>query len=300
MPKATRKITNFNFEEEGASVHLVSKKQGGAANGFTTLIKKSNATAELPDVSAEEVVDIQKKLEQIKVTMSMEEFLRKFFDMWYDDAELLTAMLGFKTEHEAYMESLEEDSEPMTYSDYIASKLSSFEIMKSMHEGDYSQTSALDYVTILELQEKLELNEEMMDKVSIEKSRFTELEGKETQLEQEVELKKALETQVEELTAELQTIKKAQADAEESAMKARLEGLVAEDKIDHMAKSLLAMDKEAADLMISTLSDTKAKVEESDLFVEKSAEGEPEVVDEEEDRKLKMQKAYEANLGLSK
>lgn len=299
MPKAKRVIKEFNFEEEGASVHLVSKKQGGAANGFTTLIKKSNATSQLPDVDVEvENVDIQKKLEQIQVTLSMEEFLRKFFDMWYDDAELLTAMLGFETEHEAYMKSLEEDSEPMTHADYIASKLSSFEIMKSMHEGERPQVSALDIVTILELQENLEKHEEMMDKVSIEKSRFNELEAKETELATELELRKSLESKVEELTTELDAIKKAQADAEAVAMKARIEGLVAEEKIEAMTKSLLAMDKESADLMIETLAGSAKKVEESDLFVEKSAEGEPEVKDEKEVRTANIQKAYNEQLGI--
>jgi len=294
MPKAKRNITEFNFEEEGASIHLVSKKQGGAANGFKTLIKKSNATNKLPDVD-EVGVDIQKKLEQIKVTMSMEEFLKKFFNMYYDDAELLTAMLGFETEHEAYMNSLEEDSEPMTYSDYIASKLDSFEIMKSMQEGNYEQASALDYVTILELQENLEnkLNEEMMDKVSIEKSLLTDLEGKAEKLEAQVEIQKSLEAQVESLQGELDTIKKAQVEAEEASMKARLEGVVAEDKIESLAKSLLAMDKEAADIMIDTLTNAQKKTEESDLFVEKSLEGEPEIKSEKEERDLAMQKALE-------
>lgn len=295
MTKAKRHITEFNFEEEGASVHLVSKKQGGAANGFTTLIKKSNATSQLPDV---EDISIQKKLEQIKVTLSMEEFLRKFFDMYYDEAELLTAMLGFETEHEAYMKTLDETSEPITHADYIASKLSSFEIMKSMHEGERPQISALDIVTILELQENLEKHEEIMDKVSIEKSRFTELEAKETELATELELRKSLEAKVEELTTELDNIKKAQADAEAVAMKARIEGLVSEEKIEAMTKSLLAMDKESADLMIETLSSSAKKVEESDLFVEKSAEGEPEVKDEKDVRVNNIQKAFNEQLGI--
>lgn len=294
MPKAKRVITEFNFEEEGASIHLVSKKQGGAANGFKTLIKKSNATSKLPDVEEVEV-DIQKKLEQIKVTMSMEEFLQKFFHIYYDDAELLTAMLGFQTEHEAYMEALEEDSEQMTCSDYIASKLSSFEIMKSMHEGNYEQASALDYVTILELQENLEnkLNEEMMDKVSIEKSLLADLEDKAGKLDAEIEVKKSLEAQVQELTEQLDTIKKAQVEAEEAAMKERLEGVVAEDKIESLAKSLLGMPKEAADLMIDTLTNAQKKTEESDLFVEKSLEGEPEIKSDKEERELAMQKALD-------
>lgn len=293
--KAKRVITEFDFEKEGASVHLVSKKQGGAANGFTTLIKKSKATEQLPDV---EDVTIQKKLEQIKVTMSMEEFLRKFFHMYYDDAELLTAMLGFQTEYESYMET--EESEPYSHADYIASKLSGFEIMKSVHEGKYENASALDIVTILELQENLEnkLNEEMMDKVSIEKSRFTELESKELDLTKALEDKQALEAQVEALESELDVIKQAKVDADTAAMKARIEGLVSEDKIDTMTKSLLAMDKESADLFVASLESAKATKEESDLFVEKSAEGEPEVKTEQEEKELALEKAYLESLGV--
>ena len=293
--KAKRVITEFDFEKEGASVHLVSKKQGGAANGFTTLIKKSKATDSLPEL---EQVEIQKKLEQIKVTMSMEDFLRKFFNMYYDDAELLTAMLGFQTEYEAYMET--EESEPYSYADYIASKLSGFEIMKSMHEGQYEDASALDIVTILELQENLEnkLKEEMMDKVSIEKSRFTELESKELDLTKALEDKQALEAQVEALEAELTVIKQAKVDADTAAMKARIEGLVAEDKIETMAKSLLDMDKESADLFVASLESAKNTKEESDLFVEKSAEGEPEVKTEQEEKELALEKAYLESLGV--
>lgn len=293
--KAKRVITEFDFEKEGASVHLVSKKQGGAANGFTTLIKKSKATEQLPDV---EQVEIQKKLEQIKVTMSMEDFLRKFFNMYYDDAELLTAMLGFQTEYESYMET--EESEPYSHADYIASKLSGFEIMKSMHEGQYEDASALDIVTILELQENLEnkLKEEMMDKVSIEKSRFTELESKELDLTKALEDKQALEAQVEALEAELNVIKQAKVDADTAAMKARIEGLVAEDKIETMAKSLLAMDKEAADVFVASLESAKNTKEESDLFVEKSAEGEPEIKTEQEEKELALEKAYLESLGV--
>jgi len=293
--KAKRVITEFDFEKEGASVHLVSKKQGGAANGFTTLIKKSKATEQLPDV---EDVTIQKKLEQIKVTMSMEEFLRKFFNMYYDDAELLTAMLGFQTECDAYMET--EESEPYSHADYIASKLSGFEIMKSVHEGNYEDASALDIATILELQENLEnkLNEEMMDKVSIEKSRFTELESKELDLTKALEDKQALEAQVEALESELNVIKQAKVEADTAAMKARIEGLVAEDNIDTMTKSLLAMDKESANLFVASLESAKTTKEESDLFLEKSAEGEPEIKTEQEEKELALEKAYLESLGV--
>lgn len=267
MSKAKRIIKEFDFESEGASVHLVSKKQGGAANGFKTLIMKSNSTEHLPDV---EEIEIQKKLEQIKVTMSMEEFLRKFFNMYYDDAELLTAMLGFQTEYESYMES--NQSEPYDHANYIADKLSGFEVMKSMHEQNFENVSASDVVSILELQEKIEkqLNEEMMDKVSIEKSRLTQLEQAESELATNLELVKSLEAEKVELQTALDEIKKAQADAELENMQARLKGLVAEEKVESMAKSLLALDEASANDMIEALSVKKAAVEETALFEEVS------------------------------
>jgi predicted transcriptional regulator len=40
--KAKRRLSNITFEHEGAHVALVSTKQGGPANGVTTLITKSS------------------------------------------------------------------------------------------------------------------------------------------------------------------------------------------------------------------------------------------------------------------
>lgn len=291
MPKAKRVITEFNFDEEGASVHLVSKEQGGAANGFTTLIKKSNSTNHLPDV---EDITIQKKLEQIKVTMSMEEFLRKFFGLWHSDAEMLTAMLGFETEYEDYIKS-QESSESYDHGKYLSEKLSSFELMKSMHDGNFEQASASDIVTILELQEKLEskLKEEMMDKITIEKSRFSELEAAEQELATKIEVIKSLEAAKADLEGKLEEIKKAQADAELASMKGRLAGLIEEDKIERMAKSLLEMESDVAEDFIQTLTVKKAAVENSNLFQEVSVEGDKEELTPEQEKELKMKKAFE-------
>lgn len=290
MPKAKRVITEFNFDEVGASVHLVSKEQGGAANGFTTLIKKSNSTNHLPDI---EDINIQKKLEQIRVTMSMEDFLCKFFGMYSSDAEMLTKLLGFETEYEHYMS--QESNESPSYSDYLTTRLDSFELMKSMYEGNFENVSASDIVTILELQEKLEskLKEEMMDKITIEKSRFSELEAAEQELATKIEVIKSLEAAKATLEEQLEEIKKAQADAELEAMKGRLEGLVEGEKIERMAKSLLSMDKEVAEDFIQTLVAKKSAIENSDLFKEVSVDGEKEELTPEQEKELKMKKALE-------
>jgi len=95
--KAKRKLFNFDFDTNGAHVALVSKDQGGSACGYSVLVTKSTNSGIQPT----DVVKVQKALEQITVTMSMEEFLRKFFDMWSSDAETLTKLLGFETEFEA-------------------------------------------------------------------------------------------------------------------------------------------------------------------------------------------------------
>lgn len=50
MTKAKKRLSKFNFEDEGAAVALVGKFQGGPANNVTTLITKSTS-----DISEEEL-----------------------------------------------------------------------------------------------------------------------------------------------------------------------------------------------------------------------------------------------------
>lgn len=78
MAKATRRLKNFDFSGDNAAVALVNEDQGGGANGYKTLLMKAK---------------------DVRVELSMEEFLRRFFDMWWDDAELLAGMLGYETEY---------------------------------------------------------------------------------------------------------------------------------------------------------------------------------------------------------
>lgn len=291
--KVVRKLLEFNFEEEGASVHLVSKKgNGGAANGHTTLIMKSNSTKDLPDVNKISEVSIEKKLEQIRVSMSMEVFLKKFFNMYSDDAELLTSMLGFQTEFEAYMnKQKEEGSDSYSYMEehqnYIKEQLSSFELMKSLHDGTAKEVSALDLIGVLEIQTTIEkqLEEEMMDKITIEKSRFADLEQIEANA---INLKTQNETltgEIASLKEEIATIKKAKQDAEIEAQASELVGLVEAGEEQAIAKSLILMDKDSAAMVLKSLKGkaTDKKVEESELLIEKGhSEGEKTLTKEEE------------------
>lgn len=84
--KAKRKLTDINFEKEGSHLALVHKVQGGAANGYSTLVMKAT------DKYSEEFI---KKASQVKVTLSLPDFLEKFFHVWGEDAELLATMFGY-------------------------------------------------------------------------------------------------------------------------------------------------------------------------------------------------------------
>ena len=85
--KAKRKLTDITFEHEGAHLALVHKVQGGAASGYKTLVMKS------VDNRSPEFIE---KASQVKVTLSLPDFLEKFFHVWGEDAELLATLFGYE------------------------------------------------------------------------------------------------------------------------------------------------------------------------------------------------------------
>lgn len=138
--KPKRRLENISFDHEGAHVALVSKKQGGPANGVTTLVTKS-----VKDVSSE---DIEKA--QVRVTMDFEDFLCKFFGMWSDDAEVLATFLGMDTDED-------EATEPQGYKSYIQNKVDQFELLKSLHDGkELTSLDAKEFIAVKKSQAALE------------------------------------------------------------------------------------------------------------------------------------------------
>jgi hypothetical protein len=119
--KAKRKLSDISFEKEGAHVALTSKQQGGPANTHDyALVLKSNKFSE----------EFVQKMQQVRVTMELPDFLCKFFSMYGDNAEILARMMGYE-----YPEMPEQDVLE-TYSDYIESKMEAFEILKAVNEAD--------------------------------------------------------------------------------------------------------------------------------------------------------------------
>jgi hypothetical protein len=122
--KAKRKLSDISFEKEGAHVALTSKQQGGPANTHDyALVLKANKFSE----------EFVQKMQQVRVTMELPDFLRKFFSVYYEDAEVLARMMGY--EKPEVEESKVEESKDY-YEDYIQSKLEAFEVLKSANDAE--------------------------------------------------------------------------------------------------------------------------------------------------------------------
>jgi len=151
MIKVKRKLSDISFEKEGAHVALVSKTQGAANNRNYALVLKGHNFSE----------EYIQKMQQVKVTLELPEFLQRFFNVYYDDAEILARMMGYVPKSSG--------QEIETYEDYIQSKLEAFEVLKSVHDAESiaEVLSGLDetqYLSMLNDQSLVEKAFRKMDK----------------------------------------------------------------------------------------------------------------------------------------
>src|SRR5690554_1730073 len=125
MTKAKKKLTKFDFSGESAHVALVHREQGGGANMYKTLITKAT---------------------DVKLELSMEEFLRRFFDMWWDDAEFLAKLLGYEVESDKY------ESEPYEWKHPLEDKVT---VMKKTKQSGLDSLDVKDKEVLAEAVQKL-------------------------------------------------------------------------------------------------------------------------------------------------
>ena len=143
--KAQSQLTNIDFTHDGAHIALVSKEQGHGANGHHyALVMKSNGFSQ----------EAIQKMQSVQVTLELPEFLRKFFDLYYTDAEVLARFMGYVPEEN-------EDDDGYGTEAYYAERLGAFTIMKSLHEsGDVLKALALldenEYLSLLTAQVEVE------------------------------------------------------------------------------------------------------------------------------------------------
>ena len=293
--KAVRKLKNLQFNAPHHNVSLVGAEVGSGANQTKVLLVKQ--------ALKQETIEVKKALEQITVKISMEEFLRKFFGLWSDDAEVLTKLLGFETEYEAYKKAEEENggTTAWDYGKWLEEKVSKFEIMKSLNAGELTHIEKSAFEEIVALQQKIETpladyfetKGKQMEELEIAKSAITSLEAEKAS---QVEVIKSLESKVAELTEQVNVLKAAEEKAKFDAFAEQLKGLVADEQFETVAKGLYQLHQiapEAAAQTIETMKSAVAsktvadKVESEQLTVE---QGHAEVVDAEQ---AKIAKAKE-------
>lgn len=287
--KATRRLSDFNFREEGAHVALVGKHQGGPANGITTLITK--ATSHI----TQEVIE---KASTVTVTMQFPEFLRKFFGMYWDDAEVLSAAMGYgRTE---YPDTTEKD--------WIDQKVESISIMKSVYraqdvEKALSELTPEQTLAILKDQEMLEkalenvpdinLTNEETPLETILKSAHEEFVTKAVS-EALAPVQKALEDQAAVLKAaqdQVAAYQAAEAAAVTKAREAALAAVVPADRVEALVKAYAPMDEEGFKVAVEALAVIKAAADNSDMLQETGVAGAGAEDPKEVDRTFEILKA---------
>ena len=153
-------------------IALCHESQGFSANlRPVSLLMKSELK---PEQITEDVI---KALQQVTVTMSFEEFLRKFFYMWSDDAELLTKLLGFETELENEAAENPDDDWVQAWNashqEWLEERMDSISIAKAANSGE-----ELDLVKQYELLKLQQLFEKGVSELGLS---FTEGETEDLQ-----------------------------------------------------------------------------------------------------------------------
>ena len=184
--KAKRKLSDISFEKEGAHVALTSKAQSGPANGHDyALVLKANKFSE----------EFVQKMQQVRVTMELPDFLRKFFSLYGEDAEILARMMGYEKPEQTT------DAMPSDYEDYIQSRLEAFEILKSAEQADnlaeiLSELDEHEYLAMLNDQALIEKAMEDIAKAQKESALAATAEGTDTSTNAGVENIEGVSTSV--------------------------------------------------------------------------------------------------------
>lgn len=322
--KAKRKLSDISFEKEGAHVALTSKQQGGPANTHDyALVLKANKFSE----------EFVQKMQQVRVTMELPDFLRKFFSVYYEDAEVLARMMGYEKPE------MTEEVKTQDYEDYIQSKLEAFEILKSANDAEslsevLSELDETEYLAMLNDQERIEKALVDIEKATKESAPAASADGNDTstnagveniegvstsvnkeeleksKMEDEVKVEtvekaqfelvqKALDEQKVQLQKALETIAAFEAEKKEAINKAKTEKVKAivkdESKVEAIAKAALSLESEDDfTAFLAAMQAMMTTVETSEMFVEKGASTQEETV-VQESAVAKLLKAKQAN-----
>lgn len=293
--KAKRKLTDITFEHEGAHLALVHKAQGGAASGYKTLVMKS------VDNRSPEFIE---KASQVKVTLSLPDFLEKFFHVWGEDAELLATLFGYEPsedESEEYstqsfwswyrekaMEHGAVDSwgDPITRptsqdrKEWVEDQLQGIEILKSatLAKGSADFINSLteeQYLNLLKDQQFIEKSFKLQE---VKKDLDGESGGKPTK---GVNPKQTKASKADTQENEMETIEKAQYDAKEVELQKALTDIQkAKEEIElFKAKEKEAVEKAREAEVVAAVVDVDASAKLFKAVKDLDAEAFKDVVD---------------------
>lgn len=291
--KAKRKLSEISFDHEGAHLALCSKSQGAANNWNKALIMKGH------NFSPEFI----QKMQAIQVTMTIPDFLERFFMLWEEDVEFLSQLLGYVEPPEDEQAEAVDD-----YNKWIEERFQSFSIIKSLHEAKnlpdaLSKLTEQDYLDVLTDQAVIEKALTEFTKgakpeanTSAKNVENTKVEAsaskkkKEKQMTQETEMVEkaaltAIEKAMQETQVELQKakelVKQYEEEKKEAIVKSKTDAVKAVVKDEKQAavvvKAALALDsQEDFDALVEVFKSMNAVIEKSGLFVEQGVSAEAE------------------------
>jgi hypothetical protein len=309
--KTKRKLSDIDFSGEGSHIALVSKQQGGPASGADyALVLKANKFSE----------EFVQKMQQVRVTMELPDFLRKFFSMYAEEAEILARIMGYEKPAQAV------EDMPSDYEDYIQSKLEAFEILKSANSTEtlsevLSELDENEYLAMLNDQALIEKAFEDIEKATKESEPAASADGtdtstnagveniegvstsvnkeelEKTKMEDELKVEtvekaqfelvqKALDEQKVQLQKAMETIAQFEAEKKEAINKAKTEKVKAivkdESKVEAIAKAALSLESEDDfTAFLAAMQAMMTTVETSEMFVEKGASTQEETIVQE-------------------
>ena len=286
--KAKARLKDLTFDHDNAHLALCSKEQGAANNQENAVIFKSaNFSKELIE-----------KAQRVQVTMELPDFLEKFFDMWYSDAQVLARLMGYVPEEEEY-----------EYTDWIQERVDSFELLKSLHEAkslpeEMAKLSEDQISQILDDQEMIVKSlKEFESSQGVDNSAETKVEevepvGSKTikkgkkmtqavetiEKSKYVEIEKQLQTQKEEFQKAKDQLEALNKEKAEALIKSRTNALqdVLKDEasVEVVMKAAGAVDAEKFEALVGVFKKQADLLDKSELFKEKGVTVETEEVSE--------------------
>lgn len=286
-PTPKRKLKNIDFSDESSHIALVSKNQGGPASGANYRLVLKNAEGR-----SKEFIE---KMQAIQVTLSVPDFLERFFYIWEeDDRDALAAMLGYVEPPEDEAMEAKEDIDK-----WAMKRFESFNIIKSLHESKnfpeaLSKLSEDQYLTVLQDQVQIEKALNALAKgantsIKVEKTKVeapaSKRKPKEKVMTQEVEMveksaliaveKSANETKValEKALKQIADIEEAQKQAIVKSKTETIQAIIKDEKQSQVIiKAALALEKqEDFDALVDVFKSLSKLADNSGLFKEQGA-----------------------------